>query len=375
MDNSGLIKSVEYLCRKEEILLCVIADERTYCDCILDGVTYEEIANKCEPFDFRVHLFMLPSSTLEKVGSFELRQKQRSKKSKYFSDREEIISRTVDFDRSKVLSEDVAISRSDRNLSYSSTEDSGRRDGASWTRELYLTDNGAPVRVFTLVASSKDCSFYAGTPYGKTEFVPNEIQLVMEEALEIERDGRKVLASTNADFFDMFGDCHPSGLCVSRGIAVTNADSEYAFFGIKRSGEPVISTLADTPLAELSEAVAGRQIIVSEGKIADTAPLQLFGDTAHPRTAVGISAEGDVIVMVVDGRRPEWSNGATLTDLAKLMISHGAVRALNLDGGGSSTFIVRRSDDLEMLNHPADLERPMEDLIRPVYNSLVITSK
>ena len=81
MYNSDIIKSIEYLDRGEETLICVIAYERTYCNCILDGVTYDEIANKCEPFDFRVHLFTLPTSTLEKVGSFELQQKQKSKKS------------------------------------------------------------------------------------------------------------------------------------------------------------------------------------------------------------------------------------------------------------------------------------------------------
>ena len=79
------------------------------------------------------------------------------------------------------------------------------------------------------------------------------------------------------------------------------------------------------------------------------------------------------MVMVIDGRRPWHSNGATLVDAAKLLLSHGVVRGLNLDGGGSSTFIVENADGvLEMLNHPADLHRPTEDLIRDVFNSILL---
>ena len=53
----------------------------------------------------------------------------------------------------------------------------------------------------------------------------------------------------------------------------------------------------------------------------------------------------------------------------------GATRAINLDGGGSSTFIVRNDGALRMMNAPADLQRPTENLIRPVFDSLVIVKK
>ena len=58
----------------------------------------------------------------------------------------------------------------------------------------------------------------------------------------------------------------------------------------------------------------------------------------HPRTAAGYTAEGDLLVMVVDGRQ-ESSRGVTLEELATLMWEIGAVEALNLDGGGSSTLV------------------------------------
>jgi exopolysaccharide biosynthesis protein len=55
---------------------------------------------------------------------------------------------------------------------------------------------------------------------------------------------------------------------------------------------------------------------------------------------------------------------------------HGAVRGINLDGGGSSTFIVKNGEGKhEMLNHPADLHRPFDDLVRDVFNSILVVNK
>jgi len=57
---------------------------------------------------------------------------------------------------------------------------------------------------------------------------------------------------------------------------------------------------------------------------------------------------------VVDGRQPEWSIGMTLPELADLMISLGAEAAINLDGGGSSSFVFRMPDGREITNRPSD---------------------
>ncbi len=56
----------------------------------------------------------------------------------------------------------------------------------------------------------------------------------------------------------------------------------------------------------------------------------------QPRTAIGVTADGHILLVVVDGRDPGYSRGATLPELADIMISLGATTAYNLDGGGSS---------------------------------------
>ena len=58
----------------------------------------------------------------------------------------------------------------------------------------------------------------------------------------------------------------------------------------------------------------------------------------HPRTAIGIDSQGNLIVLVVDGRMSFYSVGMTLAELAEEIKYHGAVDAMNLDGGGSSTL-------------------------------------
>jgi hypothetical protein len=75
----------------------------------------------------------------------------------------------------------------------------------------------------------------------------------------------------------------------------------------------------------------------------------------HPRTAVGIRADGSVVYYVMDGRS-ENSGGATLTQLAQDMISMGCKYAVNMDGGGSSvlSLLMPGASGCAVLNNPSD---------------------
>lgn len=114
----------------------------------------------------------------------------------------------------------------------------------------------------------------------------------------------------------------------------------------------------------VTEAVAGGPWLVRGGKPVPPEEYERAGfnrgfwERRHPRTAVGRTAKGEIIWLVVDGRQPH-SQGASLPELAQLMLRYGAVEAINLDGGGSSTLVVR---DL-ILNSPSDgSERPVANL-------------
>lgn len=70
----------------------------------------------------------------------------------------------------------------------------------------------------------------------------------------------------------------------------------------------------------------------------------------HPRTIVGNLHNGDLFFMVIDGRQPGWSNGATLAEMQSKLKQLGAISAYNLDGGGSTTMVFKD----RVVNRPAD---------------------
>jgi exopolysaccharide biosynthesis protein len=88
--------------------------------------------------------------------------------------------------------------------------------------------------------------------------------------------------------------------------------------------------------------------------------------TRHPRTALGISASGDTVWLVVtDGRQSGYSEGATLAEMADLLKALGAVNAINLDGGGSSALVYNDPrSGLRVLNRPIQSGLPGKE--RPV---------
>lgn len=108
---------------------------------------------------------------------------------------------------------------------------------------------------------------------------------------------------------------------------------------------------------DVRTAVSGSYVLVKDGQIQNSAD-----PAAHPRTAVGFSADGrKMILLTVDGRQVD-SRGVTLNELAAMMVELGAANALNLDGGGSSTMLAREpgSADVQVENSPSDGgERPV----------------
>jgi exopolysaccharide biosynthesis protein len=62
-----------------------------------------------------------------------------------------------------------------------------------------------------------------------------------------------------------------------------------------------------------------------------------------------VTANGKILMVVVDGRQPKWSVGVSLPKFAAILRNLGAISALNLDGGGSSTMVVRG----EVVNRPS----------------------
>ena len=120
---------------------------------------------------------------------------------------------------------------------------------------------------------------------------------------------------------------------------------------------------------DATQIVGGSGLVVENGKVVGKSK-----DLA-PRTAAGIDKEGKhLILLVVDGRRPEYSAGMTLDQLGAEMLRLGCNQAMNLDGGGSSTMVMRdpKTQSLEVKNRPSDghdfvlplsVERPVANVL------------
>lgn len=100
-------------------------------------------------------------------------------------------------------------------------------------------------------------------------------------------------------------------------------------------------------------AVGGGPVLLQKGEvaIANNEELKFAGkaiDDRHPRTAMGYTADGRLIVLVVEGRNPGTAEGVSLTQLAGLLQEIGCVEALNLDGGGSSCMLVNGKETIRV---------------------------
>jgi exopolysaccharide biosynthesis protein len=102
----------------------------------------------------------------------------------------------------------------------------------------------------------------------------------------------------------------------------------------------------------MESAVSGWPLLVSDCKVIENLPgSDHFTRAPHPRTAAGISKDGKTVFFVVTEGRMEGVPGLTLPELATFLREElGICRAMNLDGGGSSTMFVR---DV-VVNHPSD---------------------
>ena len=93
-----------------------------------------------------------------------------------------------------------------------------------------------------------------------------------------------------------------------------------------------------------------------------------FNTTRNPRTAVGRRADGTVLLVVVDGRN-SLAAGLTMKELQQVMAALDCRDAINLDGGGSTTMVVRGT----VVNHPSDNREFDAAGERPVANAIIVS--
>jgi hypothetical protein len=117
-------------------------------------------------------------------------------------------------------------------------------------------------------------------------------------------------------------------------------------------------------------AIGGGPTLIHDGKIWITnreEQMQVGGENdRHPRTAMGYTDDGKLIILVIEGRHPGIAEGANLKEEAALLLSLHCYEALNLDGGGSSCMLINGKETIK----PSDKEGE-----RPVPGVFIIRRK
>ena len=177
------------------------------------------------------------------------------------------------------------------------------------------------------------------------------------------------IVGVNADFYNMTTGA-PGGALVMDGVEYHGVANEN-FFAILKDGSAVIGGANEYAALkdQIQEAVGGSIYLVKDGKSV-VSPSDDYYKNRHSRTCVGITADGQVVFMVLDGRQEPFSAGGSAEELAQIMLDAGCVTAINLDGGGSTTFVAKQegSNELSVVNRPSD------GYERSVSSSLMITS-
>ena len=171
-----------------------------------------------------------------------------------------------------------------------------------------------------------------------------------------------VVAGVNASFYNMTTG-QPMGITYIDGVSF-GTNSYDNFFAILKDGKTAVIDYAsnlskyvdENGQSTIWQAVAGSVWLVRDGKDVTANASGSYNTDRHSRTCVGITADGKVVTMVLDGRQEPFSCGGTMHELAQIMLEAGCVAAVNLDGGGSATYAARPegADSVSVINRPSD---------------------
>jgi len=160
------------------------------------------------------------------------------------------------------------------------------------------------------------------------------------------------------------------GLAASGGRVRSPAQAQYVAFWLDGQGQPRLGQPDEG--AAVREGVAGFGWLVREGR-------NVCGrdEALHPRTAIGLDAEGRWLhLVVVDGRQAGYSEGMTTFELAEHMLSLSCVSAANLDGGGSSVMVLAGRDGARRVaNDPSTKDLAGASITRPIPTALLVRAR
>ncbi|HBP63641.1 MAG TPA: exopolysaccharide biosynthesis protein [Desulfosporosinus sp.] len=175
--------------------------------------------------------------------------------------------------------------------------------------------------------------------------VTKQIGVTGERVSDLVKDKGAVAGINAGGFYDPNGKgngAFPDGLTVQDGKLVHNnvGNTAQNIVGFNDQDKLVLGSMTANQLISkhIRDAVTFGPNLIENGKTV------LIGNGGwgigpQPRTGIGQMADGTVIFVVIDGRQPTWSMGATIQDLMNVFTDYKAVTAVNLDGGSSTDLV------------------------------------
>lgn len=241
-------------------------------------------------------------------------------------------------------------------------------NGVTYSHISYTDRHSLPVEAYLTTVENGASRIVMGTENNTSETI-NTKATVLQAITAAEASGKDIVCGINADFFHIESDYRPNGLCVKDGVILKQNDEARPWIAVMKNGKMDCGTSGEArkKISEMQQGFGASHVLLYRGLVLQDGRGTSFGGIRHPRTALGYDDNGTVYLLVVDGRNSAYSNGASLIDLAVMLKELGAVNAVNLDGGGSSTMIIDDGGSFNIVNSPCD------GSLRAVYNSILIT--
>lgn len=141
-------------------------------------------------------------------------------------------------------------------------------------------------------------------------------------------------------------------------------------FAIMKDGSARVMSQSDYAKmkSDIQDAIGGKTRLLTNGS-----KPNFSDDSYDPRTAVAVTSDyKKVILLVMDGRSSGYSDGANYAMLADIFLAFGGHDAINLDGGGSSTFLIKNSSASKGFE---TRNKPSGGSDRSIVNGLAIVKK
>ncbi|KUO62744.1 MAG: exopolysaccharide biosynthesis protein [Gracilibacter sp. BRH_c7a] len=212
------------------------------------------------------------------------------------------------------------------------------------TKENIIVDNKNHIRIENIEGKYfKGKVMLVKDPSQVKIAVTKEIGTAGQRLSEMVLDNQAIAGINGGGFYDpnaQGNGAFPDGITVQDGIVVHNNtdDVEVNIIGFDNQDRLILKNMN---IIQVYANKIQNAVTFNPNLILDNEPL-IQGDGGWgiaPRTGIGQKSDGTVIFVVIDGRQPSWSMGATLRDLMNVFIEYGAVNAANLDGGSSTEMI------------------------------------